>query len=89
MESDQRITRQVGAALRRIRLDRGVRQYVLAQLVGINPRLLSSIEHGRRSPTPRVLENILIVLKCSGEEFGRHLGPWGDAEELAVTVRSS
>jgi transcriptional regulator with XRE-family HTH domain len=84
----QRVIRQVGAALRRIRLDRGIRQYVLAQLVGIDPRVLSRIERGQRFPSVPVLENLLLVLKCSGEEFGCWFGPWGDVEDLPQLGRT-
>jgi transcriptional regulator with XRE-family HTH domain len=82
MVNRQRVNRQVGSALRRIRLDRGFPQHMLAFIVGINPRQLSEIENGHRSPAKRVLEDLLTVLNCSGDEFGCWFGPWGNVEDL-------
>jgi transcriptional regulator with XRE-family HTH domain len=83
----ERINRQVGAALRRVRLDRGFKQYVVAQVVGIDPRVLSRIEHGERMPPPPLMENLLIVLKCSAEEFGSWFGPVADVTDIPALNR--
>jgi transcriptional regulator with XRE-family HTH domain len=84
MVNRQRVTRQLGSALRRIRLDRGARQRAVAQLAEIDPRLLSSIERGGRAPSPPVLVALLVALDCSVDEFGRYFGPWGNVEDLPL-----
>lgn len=77
MRSDERVARQVGSALRRIRRERGVRQKQVAAAAGITRTMLSLYELGRRCPTLPNLVSVLRALGCSAEEFGKHLGPWG------------
>jgi transcriptional regulator with XRE-family HTH domain len=73
MVSSQRISRQVGAALRRVRERRCCWQYQLAEAAGISQRQLAAYERGRQQPSIATL----TALDCSADEFGRHLGPWG------------
>jgi transcriptional regulator with XRE-family HTH domain len=73
----ERVARQVGAALRRIRLERGKRQRHVAKAAGITRGMLCSYELGRQCPSFPNLVGVLAALDCSAEEFGRHLGPWG------------
>jgi transcriptional regulator with XRE-family HTH domain len=75
MESSQRVVRQVGAALRRIRLDRGTGQRAVAQLAGITPQVLSSYEQGQLLPPAAMLALLLSALDCSPEEYARYYGP--------------
>jgi transcriptional regulator with XRE-family HTH domain len=89
MGSSQRIARQVGTALRRIRLDRGTPQRAVAQLVEIGPQALSSIERGSRPPSPQLLVALLVALDCSVDEFGRYFGPWGNVEDLPLLAPCS
>jgi transcriptional regulator with XRE-family HTH domain len=77
MESHQRISRQIGAALRRVRVQRRHRQYRVAEAAGISRGELSAYEHGRQQPSVATLAALLRVLGCSAEEFGKRLGPWG------------
>jgi transcriptional regulator with XRE-family HTH domain len=77
MSPDHRTALQVGAALRRLRQERGARQCLLAEKAGITKAMLSNYERGRRCPALPTLVKILQALGCSAEEFGRHLGPWG------------
>ena len=77
MESNQRIARQVGAALRRVRERQKRQQHRVAAAAGISPGLLSAYEDGRQLASVAALIAILTVLDCSAEDFGRHLGPWG------------
>jgi transcriptional regulator with XRE-family HTH domain len=79
MKSDERVARQIGFAIRRIRERRDIRQYVVADLAGISKGMLSGWENGRHAPTLANLVLVLRVLNCTAEEFGRHLGPWGSA----------
>ncbi len=87
--SRQRVVRQLGSALRRIRQDRGAAQRAVAQLAEIDPRLLSSIEHGGRAPSPKLLVALLVALDCSVDEFGRYFGPWGNVEDLPLLAPCS
>jgi transcriptional regulator with XRE-family HTH domain len=77
MKSDERVARQVGAALRRLREARGLRLSKLADLAGITRPMLSRYEHGHASPVLATLVKVLQALDCTAEDFGRHLGPWG------------
>ena len=87
MESDQRIARQAGGAIRRLRLERGRTQRQFAATVGIPEAVLSAYERGQQLPDLRTLRLVLDALGVSADEFGRHLGPWGDTEsKVTLTV---
>jgi transcriptional regulator with XRE-family HTH domain len=75
MESSKRITRQTGAALRRIRLDRGIGEHALALHAGITPQVLSSYEQGKELPPADTLALLLSALDCSPGEYARYYGP--------------
>jgi XRE family transcriptional regulator, regulator of sulfur utilization len=75
--SDPRVARQVGAALRRLRLERRLLGKQVASRADITRTMLSRYEHGHQSPTLPVLVKILKALDCSAEDFGKRLGPWG------------
>jgi transcriptional regulator with XRE-family HTH domain len=77
MKCDRRVARQIGAALLRIRRDRDMKQYVVADLAGITKGMLSAYETGRQNPSVGTLSKVLTALDCTAEEFGRYLGPWG------------
>ncbi|HLX09150.1 MAG TPA: helix-turn-helix transcriptional regulator [Thermoanaerobaculia bacterium] len=77
MKPEEWVSRQVGAALRRVRVQRQRPQYRLADAAGIDRRQLSAYERGRQQPSVAALAALLRVLGCSAEEFGRCLGPWG------------
>jgi len=77
MESNQRIARQVGAALRRIRLARRLLSKQVASRAGISRPMLSRYELGRQHPSLPNLVRVLRALDCSAEDFGKRLGPWG------------
>jgi transcriptional regulator with XRE-family HTH domain len=77
MKSDRRIARQVGAALRRIRERRGMKQYMLAELACVTRGMLSAYETGRQCPNLATLVRVLQALDCDAEAFGRYVGPWG------------
>jgi transcriptional regulator with XRE-family HTH domain len=76
MTGADRIARQVGSALRRVRERRACRQYQLAEAAGIPRRQLAAYEHGRQRPSVATLTAVLTALDCSADEFCRHLGPW-------------
>jgi transcriptional regulator with XRE-family HTH domain len=87
MDSNQRIAHQVGAAIRRLRIERGRTQRQLAAAAGIPEAALSAYERGQQLPDLRTLGLMLAALHVSADEFGRHLGPWGGSEpKLTLTV---
>jgi transcriptional regulator with XRE-family HTH domain len=77
MASDQRVSRQVGQALRRLRLERDFAMKVVASRSGVTRPMLSRYENGHQAPSLPSLVKILRVLDCSAEDFGKRLGPWG------------
>lgn len=52
----------IGPALRALREDRGLRQYVLAEQAGITKAMLSAYENGKRRPSLGTLDRILAAL---------------------------
>jgi transcriptional regulator with XRE-family HTH domain len=85
--SQQRIARQIGAAIRRLRLERGRTQRQFAATAGIPKAALSAYERGQRLADLRTLRLLLAALHVSADEFGRHLGPWGGTEpKVTLTV---
>ena len=77
MVGDQRVARQVGAALRRLRHERDETQRPLARSAGISGAQLAAYEGGCEQPSVAALATLVRALGCSAEEFGKHLGPWG------------
>ena len=75
--SDPRVARQVGQALRRLRLERRLLGKQVASRADITRTMLSRYEHGHQNPSLPNLVKILRVLGCSAEDFGKRLGPWG------------
>ena len=86
MESHQRIARQVGAALRRLRQKRRETWRQVAAAAGIPPAALAAYERGRQLPDLATLGLLLAALSVSAEEFGRYLGPWGGVEPRVTFV---
>ena len=54
---------KVGATIKRLRKERGIRQIDFAKEVGISQTYLSQLENDDRNPTVAVLEKISNVLK--------------------------
>ncbi|HXO28520.1 MAG TPA: helix-turn-helix transcriptional regulator [Thermoanaerobaculia bacterium] len=77
MKADERVARQIGKALRRLRLEQDLVMKQVAGPAGITISMLSCYEHGHRCPTLPNLVNTLRALDCSAEDFGSRLGPWG------------
>jgi transcriptional regulator with XRE-family HTH domain len=82
MVSSQRISRQVGSTVRRLRQKRQETQRRLAGSAGIPPAALSAYERGQRLPTAPVLARLLAALDCSEDRFSRHFGPFGEVESI-------
>jgi transcriptional regulator with XRE-family HTH domain len=79
MGNRDRIARQVGSAIRRVRERRRCRQGQLAASAGITRTQLARYERGRLLPTAPALARLLVALDCSEGEFSRHFGPFGEA----------
>jgi transcriptional regulator with XRE-family HTH domain len=62
MKSNQRIARQVGAAIRRLRLKQGQAQRQLADCAGIPETALSAYECGQQLPDLQTLRVVLAAL---------------------------
>jgi len=82
MVSSQRISRQVGATVRRLRSQRGQAQRQVARLAGIPRSTLSAVERGQRLPSAPVLASLLAALDCTEDRFSRHFGPFGEVESI-------
>jgi transcriptional regulator with XRE-family HTH domain len=92
MESHQRIARQIGGAIRRLRTERRKTRRQFAALAGIPPAALSAYEQGQQLPDPHTIRALISVLGVTAEEFGHYLGPWGVVEldvRITVTVRQA
>lgn len=59
----------VAKNLRRIRLERGLSQEELADLVGINRNYVGMIERQENSPTVAMLERLAKALKIKASRF--------------------
>lgn len=59
----QRQLRDTGVALREVRQHRGLMQRVVARRSGISASMLSLIENGLRTPSPRRLDKLCQVLR--------------------------
>jgi transcriptional regulator with XRE-family HTH domain len=86
MESHQRIARQVGSALRRLRLKRRETWRQVAAAAGIPTAALAAYERGRQLPDLATLGLLLAALGVTADEFGRYLGPWGGVEPRVTFV---
>lgn len=58
-----------GAALRRLRTDRGYTIEEAAQRSGITANYLGDVERGQRNPTMKVVARILAGLRVTWTEF--------------------
>lgn len=77
MKPEERVARQVGAALRRLRHERRLLSKQVASRAGISRPMLSRYEHGQQHPSLPNLVKVLRALDCTAEDFGKRLGPWG------------
>lgn len=54
-----------GANIRRIRLKKGLSQKALAELCGLSPNYIGTLERGIQNPTLTTLEKLAKGLGCS------------------------
>jgi transcriptional regulator with XRE-family HTH domain len=77
MTGADRVARQVGSALRRVRERRSCWQYQLAEAAGIPRRQLAAYERGREQPSVAALVALLTALDCTADEYGQASGTVG------------
>ncbi len=82
MPRKDRIARQVGGTVRRLRQERQETQRQVAGCAGILPAALSAYERGQQLPSAPVLARLLAALDCSEDTFSRHFGPFGEVESI-------
>jgi transcriptional regulator with XRE-family HTH domain len=82
MVSNQRIARQVGATVRRLRQQRAATLRQVAGSAGVARTALSAYERGQQLPTASVLASLLAALGCTEDDFSRHFGPFGEVESI-------
>lgn len=58
--------------VKKLRMERGLDQWQLAQKVGLSESALSRIENGRKYPKKAVAKKIATFLECSVEEVVEH-----------------
>jgi transcriptional regulator with XRE-family HTH domain len=87
MRNPDRIARQVGVTVRRLRQQRAETQYQVAGLAGILTTELSAYERGRQLPSVPVLARLLAALDCTEDHFSRHFGPFGLVDAIRSTGR--
>lgn len=60
----------IGAAVRRVRADKGLTQQELAERAGLHKTQITELELGKRPPTVKTLAAILAALEVTWSEFG-------------------
>ena len=61
--------RAIGQKIKERRLDQGVTQEHIANLLDVNPSHISNIECGRANPSLTILVKIANILQCSVDYF--------------------
>jgi transcriptional regulator with XRE-family HTH domain len=59
----------MGAVIRELRIERGVRQAELARAIDCHPKSLANIERGKRNPSAVMLRRIARALDASVDEL--------------------
>jgi len=63
-----------GAAIRELRIERGVRQAELARTIDCHPKHLAKVEYGTRNPSPVLLRRIARALDVTVEDLRQPKG---------------
>lgn len=63
----------IGSALRRLRMQRGLRQYEAADAAGVTKAMLSAYETGKRRPSLKTLDSLLTALNAHLGDLHRAL----------------
>jgi len=64
---------EIGAALRRLRMQRGLRQYEAADAAGVTKAMLSAYETGKRRPSLKTLDRLLAAMNAHLGDLHRAL----------------
>lgn len=59
----------IGAKIRERRLNKGITQETIANILDVNPSHISNIERGRANPSLTALIKIANILECSVDYF--------------------
>jgi transcriptional regulator with XRE-family HTH domain len=73
MRSRQYLARQTGAAIGRLRRQRKLAPYMLADMTGMSRGQLLSYETGQQCPSLWSLVKLLAALEVSWQQFGQQL----------------
>jgi transcriptional regulator with XRE-family HTH domain len=80
----ERLLRDSGPHIRELRILHNMSQIDFANIVGVSPTLLSKIEHGHHTPTPRTAFGICVGFHFSLEKL---LSGWNPEELIAEATR--
>jgi transcriptional regulator with XRE-family HTH domain len=75
MKADRDLAWQVGSTIRRMRLERRLPKFALADLAGVARQTISALENGQYLPSLLTLLKLLGALGYSWGEFGEMLTP--------------
>lgn len=81
-------TKEIGLRIRRLRVEKDIKQKKLAEILKINRSTLSKIERGTNTPTTRILIELKQVFSVSvdwilfGTGFGKDIGADRDDHDL-------
>lgn len=73
-------SKHIGIKLKELRLARGLRQYEVAEGVGVSRAMISNLEAGRRSLTLETLKTFADFYKVALDYF--ELGQFSETDEL-------
>ena len=79
---DAELAHAFGAAVRALRMERGIAQESLAHLAGIERSHMGKVERGEHMPTLAIIFKIAAALECSTAVL------MGKTEELLATAQS-
>lgn len=73
-----------GKAMRKLRIDKGITQGDLAEVIGIGGAMLSAVERGDRKMKPEILEKIIKYYELNDSKAAVLQADLADSEESVV-----
>lgn len=67
------ITEKIGSRIKELRKEKGISQEKLAFSANLDRTYVASVESGKRNPSVKSLEKILVALDVSFEEFFKNI----------------